>query len=254
MTCWCKTGKLAAIPEKFGSRTSFKIPQAALALWFQAEEVERLQAENLKLVSKERRSPETDPAALIPKFRKACLQGVLNGRPFSPYTARYYCDHMNRFFQRFRRLSYASLKDMLLDIEAEQFATRDKLYKAAICFAKFLVLEQLESESLVEELRPLKPRRHKPPKRITIAEDGLEKMLAACEDLEDRLLVTLLAHTGLRAGEYGSLKRRDLDLATRTLTVACGKGGKSRVVGISNALVSVLEAYLEPGRGFPAPQ
>jgi hypothetical protein len=39
---------------------------------------------------------------------------------------------MRKFFDQFSHLSYVSLKDRLLDILAERFATRDKLFKAAI--------------------------------------------------------------------------------------------------------------------------
>jgi len=247
---WCKIGKLPAIPERYGSRMSYKIPQASIRLWLQDQAAKVEQQETLRLVAQQRAKavPQKD---LIEKFKKACLQGVLTGRPFSPYTVRYYADHLTRFYEGHKVLTYDTLKDRLLEIPAEQFATRDKLHKAAVCFAKFLATEGQADAGLAAELKPLKPKRHKPPKRITVAEDGLSKMLEACgEALEDRLIVTLLAHTGLRAGEYGSLKVKDVDLANRTLIVRCGKGGKARTVGLTSQLTELLRAWLtKTGKG-----
>jgi hypothetical protein len=57
---------------------------------------------------------------------------VITGHSFFIYTATYYHDQMRKFFDQFSHLSYVSLKDRLLDILAERFATRDKLFKAAI--------------------------------------------------------------------------------------------------------------------------
>ncbi|XVJ51455.1 MAG: tyrosine-type recombinase/integrase [Vampirovibrio sp.] len=244
LTRWCKSGKLPAIPERFGSRQSFRIPQASLRVYFQERTQEAALGEQLKLVRQQQRSAIRQ-GDLLEKFRKSCLQGVITGRPFSVYTATYYHDHMRKFFDQFSRLSYVSLKDRLLDIPAERFATRDKLFKAAICFAKFLIQEKQAEEALIDELKPLKPKRHLPPKRISVDDDGLVAMLEAAKaDQEDHLIVMLLAQTGLRAGEFCNLKIGDLDLKNRVLTVTCGKGGKSRVVGLTETLTEALKGFL----------
>jgi integrase len=91
-----------------------------------------------------------------------------------------------------------------------------------------------------------------PPKRISVDDDGLIAMLEAAKaDREDHLIVMLLAQTGLRAGEFCNLKIGDLDLKNRVLTVTCGKGGKSRVVGLTEALKGFL--VLQEGKNRTRP-
>lgn len=64
-------------------------------------------------------------------------------------------------------------------------------------------------------------------------------MIFACASPRDRCLVRTLAETGMRRAEVASLDVRDADLATRRITVR-GKGGKQRVVPITEALASDL--------------
>ncbi|MFM7389947.1 MAG: tyrosine-type recombinase/integrase [Vampirovibrionales bacterium] len=235
---------MPAIPESFGSRQSFKIPQASMRVYFQEREQQTALGDQLKHTRQQQRTA-IKQSDLLDKFRKSCLQGVITGRPFSHYTATYYHDHMRKFFAQFGKLSYVSLKDRLLDIPADRFASRDKLFKAAVCFAKFLVQEKQAGEALIDELKPLKPKRHLPPKPVSVDDDGLNAMLdAASQDQEDLLIVMLLSQTGLRAGEFCNLKVGDLDLKNRILTVTCGKGGKSRVVGLTETLTEALKGFM----------
>jgi integrase/recombinase XerD len=52
--------------------------------------------------------------------------------------------------------------------------------------------------------------------------------------------VATLAFTGIRRAEVASLDVRDLDLETRRVNVRSGKGGKQRVVPITEELASDL--------------
>jgi hypothetical protein len=56
ITRWCKSGKLPAIPERFGSRQSFRIPQASMRVYFQERAQEDALGEQLKLVRQQQRS------------------------------------------------------------------------------------------------------------------------------------------------------------------------------------------------------
>lgn len=64
---------------------------------------------------------------------------------------------------------------------------------------KFLIAENQLEDAFLKEVKSLYPKRHLPPKRSTIKEDELEKLLQACENTEQSLIVSLLAFTALRA-------------------------------------------------------
>lgn len=74
-----------------------------------------------------------------------------------------------------------------------------------------------------------------------------QRLLAVCRSPRERLVVTLLLSTGLRASELLSLTRSDISLESRTVRVY-GKGSKWRLVGLSDASVAALRASMDgPG-------
>jgi integrase len=68
----------------------------------------------------------------------------------------------------------------------------------------------------------------------------VRKVIYACASPRDRCLVATLAVTGMRRAEVAALDVRDLDLATRRLTIRSGKGNKQRTVPITEELGSDL--------------
>jgi integrase len=171
-------------------------------------------------------------------------RGTFTGRVFSPRTVDDYQHYADLYFSKRDEVTFEGLQSELMRIPVHQFAKREHYYKAVYCFARFLTQQGLITDALLERIQGLAPRRHTPPKRCTVDMAGLDKLLKACESTQERLIVTLLAYTGLRASEACALRVGDIDLATRTLTVQCGKGGKRRTVGITNALAFVLTTFL----------
>lgn len=63
-------------------------------------------------------------------------------------------------------------------------------------------------------------------------------------DQRNRLLLSLLYHTGMRRSEVIGLKLQDVDLNTRVLKVL-GKGNKERLLPFGVELAQLLRSYLE---------
>lgn len=80
--------------------------------------------------------------------------------------------------------------------------------------------------------------------------DFIQAMLAEA-DVQERALLLLMAHAGLRIAEALAVRWEDLDLVNRRLRVVHGKGDKSRVVPLSARLRAALEE-LQAGAGHPA--
>jgi len=64
------------------------------------------------------------------------------------------------------------------------------------------------------------------------------------EGKRDRAILELLFSTGMRVSELVALNRKDINLKTRE-TAVLGKGGKVRVVFVSDSAATVLEDYLD---------
>ncbi len=73
-------------------------------------------------------------------------------------------------------------------------------------------------------------------------EGEIVDMLAHAKDLEERTIVLLGAHGGLRVSEMLSLRWDEIDLAGRQLLVRAGKGRKDGLVGLTPKLHEALRA------------
>lgn len=84
----------------------------------------------------------------------------------------------------------------------------------------------------------------------------LIELLAASRDQQERVILLLGAHGGLRVSEMLRLAWSDVDLRARELLVRGGKGGKTAVVALSPKLTEALWTYQRAmeARGRPRPQ
>ena len=80
------------------------------------------------------------------------------------------------------------------------------------------------------------------PRHLKDAE--VEKFLAVIKDPRDRAMFMLMLRCGLRVEEVSRLTVDAIELSRRRLFIARGKGGKDRVVYLSDDARSALETYL----------
>lgn len=86
--------------------------------------------------------------------------------------------------------------------------------------------------------------------------EAVRALLAAVSThgpLRDRVLISVMLHTGLRVSEVCGLRPDDLELRDHTgrLRVRRGKGGKYREVPLNSAVRRVLQEYLASHPGGP---
>jgi len=75
---------------------------------------------------------------------------------------------------------------------------------------------------------------------LTAAE--VERLIAAALTPRDRALLVILSETGVRRSEVADLKRADIDIENRLVVIRNGKGGKLRMIPISQNAVTSLGA------------
>lgn len=84
-----------------------------------------------------------------------------------------------------------------------------------------------------------------PEREISILEESeLQRLLEAPTKWRDKAILNLLFSTGLRLSELAGLNREDVNLETGEFSVK-GKGGKIRVVFLSDAARDILRQYLK---------
>lgn len=185
-----------------------------------------------------------DQADAVDDWKRAMECGTMTGKPFSPITVDHYVYYVREFLRQVPEINADNLRQAMERMPVNQFARKNKYHRAIVSFAKFLIRENSLPESFLAKAAKLKPRRHLPPRQITVNEEQLEKLKGACKTDLDVFILTLLANTGLRAAEFCDLKVKDIYLDEGFLIVEKGKGNKRRKVGLNSVATKALKAYL----------
>lgn len=180
----------------------------------------------------------------IEPWRRAMAGGTLTGKVFSTHTVDNYTRYIKEYLLKHPSLTFEGFREEMETVPPEMFGRKNKYYKAIVCFAKFLIRERSLNRSFLGQAVEIKPKRHIPPKQTSINEEQLKAVLNVCKRPLEKLIITMLSSTGLRASEFCSLKLKDLYLEEGYLVVERGKGGKRRRVGLSPKVVEMLNAHL----------
>ncbi|NLO04753.1 MAG: tyrosine-type recombinase/integrase [candidate division WS1 bacterium] len=128
-------------------------------------------------------------------------------------------------------------------------ATRARRLHALRSLWRYLELVDLVIENPTRKIATPK-RDQRLPSYLSVEEAGA--LLAACDDnhyvdlaFRDRAILTVLIYQGLRRAELLGLGLNDVDLASLTLLVRRGKGGKSRLLPLAGAAAATIEDWLE---------
>lgn len=88
------------------------------------------------------------------------------------------------------------------------------------------------------------PKRPKKMPNYLSEKEATRLLEAAGKDLRTNLIVSLLAHTGMRVGELCSLKIDDVDLDEGIIGIYSGKGDRDRIVIMPDGLRELIRSYL----------
>jgi excisionase family DNA binding protein len=235
---WCEEGKIPAIAKPYGKKIRFLIPSAVIPIIRKstddAQNVPQTSATNLKTHGE-----------FFEAWVEAMQKGLMTGKPFSKSTIEMYTYYTTLFLTSQPILSYDTLHEALLRTEPAEYCKRFKLYKSLVCFGKYLIREEVLDKAFLEAVKPLYPKRHTPPKRLTVDEQQLRQLLAAAKTPFHKMMLVVLGGTGLRVSEATALKRADVNFEKQTLIVRLGKGNKTRTLGLSQQVIQALAEQYE---------
>jgi integrase/recombinase XerD len=74
--------------------------------------------------------------------------------------------------------------------------------------------------------------------------EEIKKLILCASSLRDRVIIKILARTGIRRGELRDLEIRDVDFDKRRIYIRSGKGDKSRTVPIDSDSLQDIKFYI----------
>lgn len=80
------------------------------------------------------------------------------------------------------------------------------------------------------------------PKYLTKTE--LKKLIDACSNVRDKVIIQFMYNTGIRVSELINLQIQDINFENRTVFIHRGKGAKDRVVNLSQELATLLQVFI----------
>lgn len=187
-------------------------------------------------------------------------------RPYTPVTARTF---ERRFILYTRKgwegksdaltlqevFSIPSVYEVLSQYPVESYSNRHNMLYSLVSFAKFLIALGMLEEPVLNQLRRLRPKRVLPARKTVLREqDEIQKLKQVIRTKQyegeysrtlDWTLVETFIQTGMRISELCQLNVSDVDFLHGVLHIKLGKGRKSRKVGITPALETVLKEYLD---------
>ncbi len=204
ITRWCKEGRIPSVPKRYEKKVTYVIPALSISL----DHIESLSQPKHRVESE----PTQSQVAYIETWVQAMRTRLITGRPYSDYTVTDYEKVVQEFLTNHKQLTYDTFEKAMLSIPPNHYAKRFRLYKGLVCFAKFLFKRDAIQSDFLMQVKPLYPKRHRPPKRTGITETEFNTLLANAQTPFLRMALVILVGTGLRAGEAVALRWNKVDL------------------------------------------
>lgn len=190
---------------------------------------------------------------ILPAWKQAMENGYIDNHPFSPLTVDDYIRRVTLFFSEYQELTLETFRKALRAIPIEQHGKYNKLYKAIVCFAKFLHQEGhpiderlvVKNKRVPDELAALRRKAIRAPKQLTVSEANLNKLKQHCLTPFEELVITLLSSTGLRASEACALTLDACNFSEGYAFVQKGKGRKARKVPLSDKVIRCINQHID---------
>jgi len=176
-------------------------------------------------------------------------------RPVSPYTLRNYRQNITRLIKAWQgenllRPSRHAAATLTLELRERGLAPGTIQLQLAAGRALYKALRWAGATDAAPFADVKSPHDPTPPeeKRHAYSDADIAALLEVA-DAQDRALILLGAHGGLRVSEALALEWAAVNLQAGTLRVTAGKGGKARTIALSGALRAALAAWKAESQG-----
>lgn len=180
----------------------------------------------------------------LPREAEEFLASLIGRSPATKRLYRFALAHLFKFVKKdSNALDIRDLRRFLRHLEEEHASKKNTLRMYTTLLRNFLRF--LKREDLRAQINAIRPPKTLP---MVPATEEIEKMIEAADTMRNKMIIQLLARTGLRIGELVNLDIRDIDLQNLRLVVRSRdlwepKGAKERVVRMDSKTASLIQKY-----------
>ena len=175
-------------------------------------------------------------------------QRSLKRKNYSAHTVKNYMNIMDHF-TRWLRTPLREVTREDIGAYVDQLLRKRRTPKTITCHLQTIRLffDHLINEEGVDMVNPVTKVSLRLPKPLPrhLLDGQVTILFAVITDLRDRAMFMLMLRSGLRVEEVAKLTVDAVEYHRRQLFVSNGKGGKDRVVYLSEDAQSALQAYLK---------
>ncbi len=172
----------------------------------------------------------------------------LKRKNYSAHTVKNYMNIMDNF-TRWLRTPLREVTREDIGAYVDQLLRKRRTPKTITCHLQTIRLffDHLINEEGVDMVNPVTKISLRLPKPLPrhLKDNQVTTLFAVITDLRDRAIFMLMLRSGLRVEEVAKLTVDAVEYHRRQLFVSNGKGGKDRVVYLSEDAQSALQAYLK---------
>jgi len=176
-------------------------------------------------------------ADIVEKFKNRMLA---NGK--SKNTVKMY-SYVSEKFLEF--IGYDKSRINLETVERyKEYLVIERGYSKSSVYLHIRALESFFSFLGLNELSKLKP--PKRPQRVPtyLTDEDVRALIREAESLRDKVIIEMLAYTGVRVSELCHLRISDIDLTRKSIRIRSGKGDKDRIVLFKDNILTDLNLYI----------
>lgn len=158
-----------------------------------------------------------------------------------------YTVRIKKFLQFYPSVTYHHVRERLASFP-DRSSNKVQEYRAIVSFSKYLFGEEAMDEKNYGKItgKSIRPKGNPTPTRRRVPyQDYRAMILKGCYSLEDKLIVHILFHTGLRASEFCGIKPEHVDLEKQELFIPKAKGHKQRLLGLNRTACAAFSQYLK---------
>jgi integrase len=246
---WCQKRLLMAEEIPYGSTTTFRIPPHAVILFLESQ----------KTLAETTKKQMDNHSPFVPGWIEAMKKGMIPGKKgsYSTHTLSNYILRINKFLQLHPAVTYQSVKESLQTFE-DRSSNKVQQYRALNSFTRYLFGENALDEVNYGKItgKDIRPQGNPTPRRLRVPyEDYRTMILKGCGSPQDKAIVHILYHTGMRASEFCGIQLEHIHLEKRELFIPQGEVPQATAVRAEQSrlrgVLELSEASFQTGRRIP---